>query len=86
MPLLLFSELKNCTKVDIMRDKLRHVELPPNEDVITRQQNARVKRSRGNPINRQRHYVGAAGVIVGYLFALFALCLWLLRLLGVIHL
>lgn len=61
-------------------------ELPKNEDVIFNQQNARVKTSRGNPINRQRRYVSAGWLIVWYLLALAAICLWTLRLLGVISL
>lgn len=61
-------------------------ELPKNEDVIFNQQNARVKTSRGNPVNRQRRHVSAGWLIFWHLLALAAISLWAWRLLGIISL
>ncbi len=61
-------------------------EMSKNEDVVFTRQNDRVKNNRGNVENTQRRYVSAAGVIIALSLVLASLCLWLLRLLGVVEL
>lgn len=61
-------------------------ELPINEDVVRDKQTQTVINSPGRPVNRQRRYVGAGSLIFVLLLPLGALCLWMLRLLGVIDL
>lgn len=61
-------------------------ELPINQDVVRDKQTQTVINSPGHPINRQRRYVGAPSLIFFLLLPLGALCLWMLRLLGVIGL
>ncbi len=58
-------------------------ELTRNEDVIFNQQDARIKMNRPNAL---RHHVSLYPVLGWLLLALAALSLWLLRLLGIIHL
>ncbi len=60
-------------------------ELPPNQDIIFAKQNSKVKRGDGC-VNKPRRLVSSAAVIFWHLLALVALNLWLLRLLGYIHL
>lgn len=61
-------------------------ELPINQDVVRDKQTNTVINSPGRPVNRQRRYVGAGSLIVVLLLPLAALCLWMLRLLGIIGL
>lgn len=57
-----------------------------SEEVITRQQTSKVMNSRANPRNIPRRQVGAFWVILWLILALVALCLWMLRLLGIMEL
>lgn len=59
-------------------------EMSSNEDVIFNRQNARVVTHRDNPVNLQRRHVSPAWLIFWHLLALVAVCLWLLRLLGIV--
>lgn len=61
-------------------------ELPINQDIVREKQTNTVINCTGRPVNRQRRYVGAASLIFILLLPLGALCLWMLRLLGVIGL
>lgn len=61
-------------------------ELSPNEDVIRDRQTQKVVSNRGRTVNRQRRYVSAGAVIFWLCLALAGLCLWLLKLLGVVSL
>lgn len=57
-------------------------ELSKNEDIVFTRQNDKVKGSRGNATNSPRRNISTAGIILGLVLVLGALCLWLLRLLG----
>ena len=59
-------------------------ELHPNPDIVYRQQMAKIARSRGHTVNTPRRRVLRHRVVLWYLAALVALCLWALRLYGVI--
>lgn len=61
-------------------------ELSINEEVVRDKQTASVINSVGRPENRQRRYVSAGSLIAILLLPLAALCVWLLRLLGIIGL
>lgn len=61
-------------------------ELAANEEIIFAQQNQKVVQGRGSTVNKPRQLVSVGGVIFWYLLALIALNMWLLRLLGYIHL
>ncbi len=61
-------------------------EMSSNEDVIFNRQNARVVTNRDNPVNLQRRHVTPGWIVLWYLLALVSVCLWLLRLLGVVSL
>lgn len=60
-------------------------EMDKNEYVILAQQEARVKTSRGNPVNTQRRYVNEWTIVLWHFGALVSVCFWLLRLLGVVN-
>ncbi len=61
-------------------------ELPRNEEVIFDRQISLVVDNQGNTENKQRRYVRAGWLIFWLLLALVSLCLWLMRLLGVLNL
>lgn len=61
-------------------------ELSANEDIIFTQQIDKVVQGRGSTANKPRQLVSVGGVIFWHLLVLVALDLWLLRLLGYIHL
>ena len=59
-------------------------ELHANPDIVYRQQMAKIAQGRGHTMNTPRRRVPRRRVILWYLAALVALCLWALRLYGVI--
>lgn len=61
-------------------------ELSINEEVVRDKQTASVINSVGRPENIRRRYVSAGWLIFILLLPLATLCLWMLRLLGVIGL
>lgn len=61
-------------------------ELPKNPDVLHKRQIHTITSAIGRPVNRQRCYVSAGPLILCMLPALAGLCLWLLRLLGLVQL
>lgn len=61
-------------------------ELPRNDDVLHNRQMHTLTNTAGRPVNGRRCYVSTLPIAFFLLLAVAGLCLWLLRLLGIIPL